>query len=356
VRIIEAELTVRGTDGTTVCNHYRLITTLLDDHRFPAAELIRLYHERWEIETAYLALRHTLLAGHVLRSGDRAGIEQEVWALLTLYQLLRTAMVEAIETRPGLDPDRASFTTALHAAQEQLITAQGIDPTGNDTADGGQLGAIGHAVLATLLPPRRLRYSNRNVKCPTSRYHARPALSTGIIAIDIALHTPPLHPTPAAGSRHPFRHRPPAPSKPNTPPVPTRRQLVTAILLSEPRRDWHGWELAKKLKVKQRNLLTQLAEWARLGFIRRTGAGTYALDTPPPNWLPDHLTARSPGAVTAHDDEEKQRKRQHPQRNQDEQPCTGTSAVRTHPTPRSDTPSLSTSLDMIAKPLTPRHC
>jgi hypothetical protein len=24
-------------------------------------DLIRLYHERWEIETAYLALRHTLL-------------------------------------------------------------------------------------------------------------------------------------------------------------------------------------------------------------------------------------------------------------------------------------------------------
>jgi hypothetical protein len=49
--------------------------------------------------------------------------------LLTLYQLLRTAMVEAIETRPGLDPDRASFTTALQTAHDQLITAQGIDPT-----------------------------------------------------------------------------------------------------------------------------------------------------------------------------------------------------------------------------------
>jgi hypothetical protein len=47
VRIIEAELTVRGADGTVVHNHYRLITTLLDDRRFPAAELIRLYHERW---------------------------------------------------------------------------------------------------------------------------------------------------------------------------------------------------------------------------------------------------------------------------------------------------------------------
>ncbi|HEX8761520.1 MAG TPA: IS4 family transposase [Pseudonocardiaceae bacterium] len=133
VRIIEAELTMRGADGTVVHDHYRLITTLLDDRRFPAEKLIRLYHERWEIETAYLALRHTMLDGHVLRSQDRAGVEQEVWALLTLYQLLRTAMVEAVESCPGLDPDRASFTTALHAARDQLITAQGIDPTSNDT-------------------------------------------------------------------------------------------------------------------------------------------------------------------------------------------------------------------------------
>jgi hypothetical protein len=28
-------------------------------------------------------------------------------------------------------------------------------------------------------------------------------------------------------------------------------------------------------------MLTQLAEWTRLGFITRTSAGTYAADTPP---------------------------------------------------------------------------
>jgi hypothetical protein len=114
--------------------------------------------------------------------------------LLTLYQLLRTAMVEAIETRPGLDPDRASFTTALLTARDQLITAQGIDPHPATASAVDRLGMIGHAVLASLLPARRLRYSNCNVKCTTSRYHARddgrPALSTDIIAIDIAPYVP----------------------------------------------------------------------------------------------------------------------------------------------------------------------
>jgi hypothetical protein len=47
VRIIEAALVMRGADGTTVRDHYRLITTLVDHRRFPAEALIRLYHERW---------------------------------------------------------------------------------------------------------------------------------------------------------------------------------------------------------------------------------------------------------------------------------------------------------------------
>jgi len=347
VRIIEAELTIRGSDGTAIGDHYRLITTLLDERRFPAARLIRLYHERWEIESAYLALRHTMLAGHVLRSQDRPGVEQEVWALLTLYQLVRTAMVEAVETLPGLDPDRASFTTALEAARDQLVTAPGIDP--DPTTDADRLGTIGYAVLTTLLPARRLRYSNRNVKCSTSRYHARddgrPALSTNIVAIDIAVHTPPLHPAPTASTevRHPFRHRPPAPSKPSTPPVPTRRQLVTAILLSQPRRDWHGFELANKLQIKQHNLLTQLAEWTRLGFIHRTGAGTYALSDPPTNWLSNHLTQQlatcCPDAITTPDGgDEKPSKAQRLLQSEDEQPCTATSAVHTGPAPGTTRP------------------
>jgi hypothetical protein len=123
VRIIEAEIAVRSNDGHYAKDRYRLITTLLDEHRYPAETLIRLYHERWEIESGYYALRHTMLGGRVLRSQDRAGLEEEVWAVLTVYQLLRTAMVDAVETCPGLDPDRASFTTALQTARDTLIAA-----------------------------------------------------------------------------------------------------------------------------------------------------------------------------------------------------------------------------------------
>ena len=71
----------------------------------------------------------------------------------------------------GADPDRVSFTAALEAARDQVTAARGVA----DSADPGDAGRIGRAVLADLLPARRPRYSARKVKCSTSRYHVRDA-------------------------------------------------------------------------------------------------------------------------------------------------------------------------------------
>jgi hypothetical protein len=48
---------------------------------------------------------------------------------------------------------------------------------------------------------------------------------------------------------------------------PTRRQRITAIITSQPPRDWTGHELAVLLDVKPRHKLTQLREWALPGFL-----------------------------------------------------------------------------------------
>jgi len=231
VRIIEADVAVTGADGSSAGERYRLITTLLDPGRYPAFAVVRLYHERREIESAFLALRATLLGGRVLRSGDRPGVEQELWGLLILYQLLRMAMVTAVETRPGTDPDRASFTTALEAARDQLTAAGDICPDG--PAD--LAGVIGRAVLATLLPARRPRYSARKVKCATSRYlnrdDDRPHTVTTITDISIAICSPP--PPGPTSKRRPHRR-----TSRFGPQLPTHRQLITAIITSQPPRDW----------------------------------------------------------------------------------------------------------------------
>jgi hypothetical protein len=169
VRIIAASVTVTCHDGTSYGGAYRLATTLLDCRAYPAGTLMSLYHERWEHEAAYLALRHTLLRGRVLRSGDPAGLEQEMWALLALYQALRTAVADAVQAVPGTDPDRASYQTAAETAQNLVITARNITgPPGDLTGD------IGRAVLAALNPPRRPRVCPRRVKSPLSRWNKHP--------------------------------------------------------------------------------------------------------------------------------------------------------------------------------------
>jgi hypothetical protein len=169
VRIITAAVTVTCHDGTTYGGVYRLATTLLEHRAYPADALMTLYHERWEHEVTYLALRHTLLQGRVLRSGDPAGVEQETWALLALYQALRTAVTDAVQSVPGTDPDRASYQIAVETAQNLLTTAQNITDPGGDLP-----GDIGRAVLAGLHGPRRPRVCARRVKSPLSRWNKHP--------------------------------------------------------------------------------------------------------------------------------------------------------------------------------------
>jgi hypothetical protein len=120
VRVINAEISIATKAGRRT-GTYRPVTTLLDSRRYPAFELIRLYHERWEIETAYLELKSSILGGRVLRARTPAGVEQEVYALLVTYQILRTAMADATATRPG----RRTGHTGWHAARHVSVRSVG---------------------------------------------------------------------------------------------------------------------------------------------------------------------------------------------------------------------------------------
>jgi Insertion element 4 transposase N-terminal/Transposase DDE domain len=170
VRVITARVTVTCHDGTSYGDACRLATTLLDHRAHPAGALVSLCHERWEHEVTYLALRHTLLKGRVLRSGTPAGVRQETWALLAVYQALRTAVTDAVETVPGLDPDRAGWQAAVETARDLVTTAANVTgPAGSDLP-----GDIGRAVLAGLHGPRRPRVCARKVKSSRSRWASHP--------------------------------------------------------------------------------------------------------------------------------------------------------------------------------------
>jgi hypothetical protein len=110
-----------------------------------------------------------LLGGRVLRSGDPAGLEQEMWALLAVYQALRITITDAVQTVPGTDPDRASYQIAVQTAQMLVTGARNIITGAADLA-----GSIGRAILANLHPPRRPRVSTRRVKSLLSRWNKHP--------------------------------------------------------------------------------------------------------------------------------------------------------------------------------------
>ncbi|MEZ0077527.1 IS4 family transposase, partial [Planotetraspora sp. GP83] len=167
VRVIETHITVTLADGTVRREQWRLVTSLLDHTRYPAPELVDLYHERWQAETTYFSIKATMLDGRVLRSRSVPGLEQEVYALLTAYQALIRAAGDAAATRPGLDMDRISFTILIQAAADTVTNATGVLPTGPTEL----IGAIGQAVLGDLLPAgRRSRVKARTRKNPTSKY------------------------------------------------------------------------------------------------------------------------------------------------------------------------------------------
>jgi hypothetical protein len=168
VRVLRAQITIATATGRR-SELYQLVTTVTDPGC--AADLIRLYHQRWEIETAYAELKQSILGGRVLRARTPAGIEQEIYALLITYPALRIAICDATIGRPDVDPDRGSFTVALHAARDQLIAAGGI--IAETTID--LVGVIGRQVLDHLLPDRRCRTTPRVAKRAISKHAAHTA-------------------------------------------------------------------------------------------------------------------------------------------------------------------------------------
>jgi hypothetical protein len=181
IRVIDAEITATLQAGKQVgklngrtqhTGRYRLVTTLLDHHRYPADQIVKLYHQRWEIETCYLELKSTILGGRVLRARTPDGVDQEIYALLVTYQALRLAIADATLAQPisqPISPDRAGLTIAIQAARDQIIHAAGV--IAEATID--LIGKIGQAVLADPLPPRRTRHNPRVVKRAISKHRAK---------------------------------------------------------------------------------------------------------------------------------------------------------------------------------------
>lgn len=174
VRVVEADIMVTGPDGQTRISSIRLLTTLLDPVAYPAEELVRLYHERWEAETVFYGLKVTLRgSGRILRSHAVEDVHQEVFSLLAVYQAARHVMVRAA-AQAGLDSDRISLTVTLRAARLTVIAGQG-------RTEAGTAEPVVARIISALLNPRELhpdrrrsRSLPRKIKKPISRFAYSP--------------------------------------------------------------------------------------------------------------------------------------------------------------------------------------
>ena len=128
VRVIEYRL--EGIEGAEPL--YRLATTILDDKLAPAVELAALYHERWEIETAFDELKtHLRGANIVLRSKTPDLVRQEFYGLLMAHFAVRGLMHEAALSADE-DPDRLSFLHAVRVVRRKMAAFGAIPPAGTE--------------------------------------------------------------------------------------------------------------------------------------------------------------------------------------------------------------------------------
>ncbi len=133
LRVIDYRL--EGIEGAEPI--YRLATTILDPGEAPAGELAALYHERWEIETAFDELKtHLRGAQIVLRSKTPDLVRQEFYGLLMAHFAIRGLMHEAA-LQADEDPDRLSFLHAVRVIRRKMTAYGAIPPSAEEGVSPG---------------------------------------------------------------------------------------------------------------------------------------------------------------------------------------------------------------------------
>jgi len=158
-----------------------LLTSLLDERRYPADEVRALYHERWEVELGFGEIKTDMLERlETIRSKTPSAVAQEMWGLLIAYNLVRLE-IERVASELEVPPIRVSFLATLREVVEQWHFAAMASPA--KVPD--RLFSAADRLRQFLLPPRRpervypravkIKMSNYARKLPTRTSSRRPA-------------------------------------------------------------------------------------------------------------------------------------------------------------------------------------
>lgn len=145
-----------------------LLTSLTDPVMYPAAEIVALYHERWELELGFDDVKTEMLEREeTIRSQKPTGVSQELFGILLVHNLVRLEM-EHVAAQAGVEPLRISFVWALRLIRDEWIWASISRSPG---AIPGHLDDLALQLTRFLLPARRQRTSLRGVKIKMSAYN-----------------------------------------------------------------------------------------------------------------------------------------------------------------------------------------
>ena len=151
------------------CARATLLTSLVDAEKYPAKELVALYHERWETELGYDELKtHLLDRQEAIRSKTPAGVRQELWGIALAYNLVRVEM-ERVAAEAKVPPTRISFVASLHLIRDGFHTLSLRSMTPGSVP--ARLADLRRRLKRLVLPPRRSeRRYPRAVKVKMSNY------------------------------------------------------------------------------------------------------------------------------------------------------------------------------------------
>jgi len=148
---------------------YQVLTSMTDPMRYPAADIIRLYSHRWEIELGFREIKQYMLQSKLtLRSKKPKMIRQELWGVLLAYNLLRYQMAR-MAYHEGVEPNQISFNQAAAYIIRELTMLPGVSP-GNIP---NVIKAMTDMAKAFILPERRKRSYPRVIRPKPLKYPIR---------------------------------------------------------------------------------------------------------------------------------------------------------------------------------------
>lgn len=135
-----------------------LVTSLLDADKYPAIELIELYHVRWEQEIAFSEWKVVLQQKKVLCSQNSEMVLQEIWGLLISHFIIRKLIFDGAEFA-GVPPAQISFKGALNVLQARLPKEKQSQSKVRKWFKN-----LIEEISLERLPPRRNRINPRKIK------------------------------------------------------------------------------------------------------------------------------------------------------------------------------------------------